>query len=125
GCLLFRKTAKPGLFGNVAGDFGRTDNDAGLIDDRRYRYRDQNLASVFTATPRFIVVDRLPGADPAEHAVFFSLKVVWNDDPDGPADRFGLGITEDSLRAAIPRQDGSIQVLRDYGRIRRGHDGGQ
>src|SRR5271165_5071413 len=79
---------RPFALGDVTGNFGRADDIAAKVSDRRNRQRNIDRASVLALSDRLIVVDPLTTPDAFENSGFFVVAISGNEQSDRLADRF-------------------------------------
>src|SRR5207237_10587306 len=97
----------------VPGHFGRTDDLAGLIADRRDRQGDIDEPAVLRLADRLVMVDPLAVAQAAQDHRLFVPTVRGNDQRDGLADRLLGGVAEQAARPGMPGGDESAERLAD------------
>ena len=115
---LAELTLRPLLVGDVARDLGRADQLSGLVADRRNGQRYVEQASVLCDADGFEVISALTPAQPGKNHLLFALAVIRNDQQNGPADRLGRGVAEQTLGTAVPRRNDAVERLADDGVVR-------
>ena len=110
---------------DVAGDFRRADDTAGIVANRRDRQRNRDQRAVLALTNRFEVSDGLAGPDAGEDHVLLGLAIGRNDHANRLADGFSRGVAEHALGGPIPGSDDAVQVLADDGVVGRFDDSGE
>src|SRR5688500_4569055 len=94
---FFGAAAKFLLFRDVSSNLRGTDDGAVCQTDRGNSQGYVDETPVFRLPDRLVVLDRLPGPNPAQNKVFFRQPILWNDDGDGSADDFGRRVPEQSF----------------------------
>jgi hypothetical protein len=109
------------LQGDVAGDFGRTNDHAVAVADGRYRQRDVDPAAVLADAVALEVVDALAAADRGEDRAHVVGAVDRHEALDRGADHLVARVAEDALGRLVPGGDHALQGLRDDGVVGRLH----
>ena len=111
------------VLGDVAGDFGYTDDAADWVCDGGNSDTNIDELSVFAHADGFQMVDRLAAFDALEYFVLFMNALRREEHQDRLTDGFGGGITESFFRAVIPTCDDSVEGVADDDIIRGVDDG--
>ena len=109
----------------VPGHFGRTDDLAGLIADRRDRQGDIDEPAVLRLADRLVMVDPLAVAQAAQDHRLFVPTVRGDDQGYRLTDRLLGSIAEQASRTVIPRRDRAVERLTDDRVVGRFDDRGE
>src|ERR1700694_4030820 len=96
-------------FGDVASGLGCADDDARRGFDGRNAERNLDRTAVLAQALGFVVFDGFTQADPAQAVVHFGHPFGRNDQVETSADRFGRGVSEQSLGRRVPAGDRSAE----------------
>ncbi len=113
------------LFGDIAGDFGSTDNPPVRQADGRDGQGDIDLGAVFSYADGFEMFDAFPFLNTPQD-VCLLVETVGGEKPgDGFADDFFGREAKDALGTLVPTRDDGIEILADDGVVTRIDDGGE
>ena len=111
--------------GEVADDFGGTDDVAGVILDGGNGQGNVEKTAVLVLAERFEVFDAFTAREALADGAFLGLEAWGEEDFDGAADDFCGAIAEESFGAGIPSLDDAFEVFANDGVFGGNHDGGE
>lgn len=110
--------------GDVAGNLGSTDDDAGRIAEGRDGDRDKNASAVFADASGFeVTTNGLASGNTAKNVGLFDDAAGRQEHMHGLTHRFGGGIAENALGTGIPTGDDTVESLADDSVVGRFDDG--
>src|ERR1700733_5569187 len=103
----------PLLIGDIAGDFRGADDLAEFVRHRRHAQRNIDRTAVLALPHGFEMIDAFTTPDTFQDAALLLQTVLRNQDRDRLADNLFGEVAEQALRAPVPGDDHTVEILAD------------